>query len=53
MRLRALPNERLMHFASLQRDMPGEIRRIAGLLEIRIDETRWDAILEHCSFEWM
>ena len=33
--------------------MPGEIRRIAGLLELPIDESKWDAILEHCSFDYM
>ena len=33
--------------------MPGEIRRIASFLEIPINEARWDAIVEHCSFEWM
>lgn len=31
--------------------MPGEIRRIANLLEI--EPTDWDAVLEHSSFEWM
>src|SRR5262245_19491390 len=33
--------------------MPNEIRRIAAFLEIPIKPTRWEAILEHCSFEWM
>lgn len=51
--IRGLPNVTLVHFANLKRDMPGEIRRIAEFLEIPIDESRWDAILEHCSFEWM
>jgi aryl sulfotransferase len=48
-----LPNVRLVHFANLKRDMPGQIREIADFLEIPVDETRWDAILRHCSFEWM
>ena len=43
----------LVHFANLKLDMPNEIRRIAAFLEIPINESRWDAILEHCSFEWM
>ncbi len=51
--IRDLPNVHLVHFANLRRDMPGEIRRIADFLEIRIDETRWGAILEYCSFDWM
>lgn len=51
--LRDLPNVRLVHFADLKRDMPAEIRRIAGFLVIPIDESRWEAILEYCSFDWM
>jgi aryl sulfotransferase len=51
--IRALPNVKLVHFANLKRDMPGEIRLIAKFLEIPIREERWEAILEHCSFEWM
>jgi aryl sulfotransferase len=44
---------KLVHFADLKRDMPGEIRGIAQFLGIPIREERWDAILEHCSFDWM
>jgi aryl sulfotransferase len=51
--IRNLPNAMLVHFASLKIDMPIEFRRIAASLETRIDESRWNAILEHCSFEWM
>jgi aryl sulfotransferase len=51
--IRDLPNVIFVHFASLKRDMPGEIRRIASFLEIPINEERWEAILEHCSFQWM
>ncbi len=51
--IRNLPNVRFVHFATLKRDMPGEIRRIAAFLGIPIDESRWDAIVEHCSFQWM
>ena len=50
---RRLPNVKLIHFTLLQRDMPAQIRRIASFLEVPIDESRWGAILEHCSFEWM
>lgn len=32
---------------------PADIRRIASFLDIPIDETRWPAILEYCSFDWM
>jgi aryl sulfotransferase len=48
-----LPNVMLLHFANLKKDMPGEIRRIAKFLEITIDEMKWDAIIEHCSFDYM
>lgn len=51
--LRARPNVLLMHFANLKRDMPSEIRRIAAFLDVPIDEARWDAILEYCSFDSM
>ena len=51
--IRDLPNVLLVHFSDLKRDMPAEIRRIAEFLEIQIKEESWDAILEHCSFEWM
>jgi aryl sulfotransferase len=42
-----------VHFANLKRDMPTEMRRIAAFLEIPIDETKWETILEYCSFGWM
>jgi aryl sulfotransferase len=51
--IRHLPNLMLLHFSALKADMPGEIRRIAAFLDIPIDESKWDAILEHCSFEYM
>ena len=50
---RDLPNVMLLHFARLKQDMPGEIRRIAGFLDISIDAARWPAIVEHCSFDYM
>lgn len=51
--IRELPNVMLLHFSDLKKDMPGEIRRIAAFLDIAIDETKWDALLEHCSFDYM
>ncbi len=42
-----------VHFANLKRDLPAEMRRIAAFLEIPIDEGSWEAMVEHCSFEWM
>lgn len=51
--IRALPNLLLVHFASLKRDMPGEIARIAAFLGIGIAPETRAAILEHCSFDYM
>jgi aryl sulfotransferase len=43
----------LLHFGQLKADLPGQIRRIAAFLEIPVDERRWPAIIEHCSFVYM
>jgi aryl sulfotransferase len=51
--IRDLPNVMFVHFTNLKRDMPGQIRRIARFLAIPIREARWDAIVDHCSFDWM
>ncbi len=51
--IRHLPNVMLVHFSDLKSDMPGQIRQIAAHLQIPIDESRWPAILEHCSFDYM
>jgi aryl sulfotransferase len=51
--IRDLPNVTMIHFSELKADMPGQIRRIAGFLGIPIDERRWDAIVGHCSFDYM
>ncbi len=51
--IRGLPNVLFVHFTDLKRDLPEQMRRIAGFLDIPIDETKWDTILEYCSFDWM
>ena len=51
--VRDLPNVMLLHFSELKADLPGQIRRIAGFLDIAIDETRFAAIVEHCGFDYM
>jgi aryl sulfotransferase len=43
----------LLHFANLKADMPAEMRRIASFLDIPIDEIKWAAIVEHCTFGYM
>lgn len=50
---REVPNIRLVHFNALKRDLPGMIQAIADFLEIEIDAPRRDAIVEHCSFDYM
>lgn len=51
--IRDLPNVHIVHFAKLKHDMPGEIRRLAAFIETPIDESKWDQILHHCSFDYM
>lgn len=51
--IRSLPNVLFVHFAKLKEDMPGEIRRIAEFIETPIDESKWETILLHCSFDYM
>lgn len=51
--VRALPNVKFIHFANLKHDMAGEIGAIATFLDIPIKASRWEVILEHCSFKWM
>lgn len=51
--IKDLPNVCFVHFSSLKSDMPGEIRRIAEFIGTPIDESKWEAILLHCSFDYM
>lgn len=51
--IRNLPNVMLIHFSKLKEDMPGEIRRIASFLDIAVEESYWDSVLMHCSFDYM
>jgi aryl sulfotransferase len=51
--IRHLPNVLFIHFDALKRDMPGEIRRIAAFLDIPVNQARFPAIVEHCTFDYM
>jgi aryl sulfotransferase len=51
--VRSLPNVLMVHFADLKADLPGMIRKIAAFLDIKIDEAKFPAIVEHCTFDWM
>ena len=52
-KIKDLPNVHFVHYANLKSDMPDEIRKIAAFLDIPIDESKWEAILKHCSFDYM
>ena len=43
----------MVHFANLKSDMPGEIRGIAEFIGTPIEESKWEKILKHCSFDYM
>jgi aryl sulfotransferase len=51
--IRNLPNVYMIHFQKLKEDMPGEIRKLAAFLDIKINEANWNKLLEHCSFAYM
>jgi aryl sulfotransferase len=51
--VRHLPNVLLVHFADLKRNLPGELDRIARFLNVRLEPGQHDAVLRHCSFDWM
>jgi len=47
------PNLLFAHFNDLKIDLAGEMRRIARFLDIEVDESRWSAMVERCTFEGM
>jgi aryl sulfotransferase len=51
--VRDLPNVKLVHFNKMKADLAGSIREIAAFLDSPIDEARFPAIVEHCSFDYM
>lgn len=51
--IRDLPNLKVLHFQNLKDDMEGEMRSLAEFLDIPIDESKWPAIVEHCTFDYM
>jgi aryl sulfotransferase len=46
-------NVLLVHFQDLKSDLDGEMRRIAGFLDIEVDAASWPALVEGCTFEGM
>jgi len=51
--IRNLPNVLILHFENLINDMPGEIFRVAKFINTPIEESNWEAIKNHCSFDYM
>lgn len=51
--VRDLPNVLLVHFSELKRDLSAGMRRIAGFLDIPIDQARFPQAVEYCTFDWM
>lgn len=51
--LRDLANVKLIHFADLKADLPGQMRAIADFLGIEVAEERRPLLLHHCSFDYM
>jgi len=52
-RFRHLPNVLMVHYNDLLADLPGEMRRIAGFLEIEVPEAGWPALVDAARFETM
>lgn len=51
--LRDLANVKLIHFADLKQDLPGQIAKIAAFLNIDVTPDTMVKILHHCSFDYM
>lgn len=52
-KLKDEPNVLLVHYTHLKDDLAGQVARIAKFLAIDPDSLRMDAIVKHCSFDYM
>ena len=50
---RVQPNVLLVHYQDLADDLPGEMRRIAGRLDIAVPDEVWPALVRAATFEQM
>ena len=48
-----LPNMYFLHFQNLVDDMEGTMRKLAAFIDIEIDESKWDLMVHHCTFDYM
>jgi aryl sulfotransferase len=51
--LRGEPNVLLVHYNDLLADLDGEMRRVAGFLNIDIPAALWPGVVERCTFDRM
>jgi aryl sulfotransferase len=51
--IRGLENLLLVHFAELRADLAGQVRRIAGFLDISLTEAEMEDVVAHCGFAYM
>jgi aryl sulfotransferase len=47
------PNLKLVHFADLKADLAGQMRTIADFLEIKVAPSRWQGVVDLCTFQAM
>lgn len=52
-RYRHLPNVHFLHFSDLKADLEGEMRRLAGALDLAPPEDAWPALVNAATFEDM
>lgn len=48
-----LPNIHFLHYADLKKDLEGQMRRLAGLLKIDVQEEKWPALVRSATFDDM
>ena len=48
---RHLPNLYFLHYADLQADLDGEMRRLSEFLGIDVDESRWPSLVQAATFD--
>ncbi|MDP6642842.1 MAG: sulfotransferase domain-containing protein [Rhodospirillales bacterium] len=51
--VRNLPNVMMLHFQNLKNDMEGEMRRVGEFLGCEVDESQWEKMVLHCTFDFM
>jgi aryl sulfotransferase len=50
---RTLPNIQFLHYADLKADLAGQMRRLATVLGIHVDEARWPELVQAATFAEM